>query len=91
MDRDGQPQYPTHSPASFNEAFEPVEALHLAKNFEFHYTPKHGSWLNKAEVELSVLSRQCLDRRIPDQETLERETKAWEAECNSQVVKALLW
>ena len=79
----------THSPASFYETFEPAEALRLANRFEFHYTPKHGSWLNMTEIELSVLSRQCLDRRIPDQETLERETKAWEDERNAQVVKVL--
>ncbi len=77
----------THSPASFYETFEPTEAFRLANRFEFHYTPKHGSWLNMAEIELSVLSRQCLDRRIPDQVTLERETKAWEDERNAQVVK----
>lgn len=79
----------THSPASFYETFDPAEALRLANRFEFHYTPKHGSWLNMAEIELSVLSRQCLDRRIPDQETLEREVQAWEAERNAQVVKVL--
>jgi hypothetical protein len=79
----------THSPASFYETFEPAEALRLSKRFEFHYTPKHGSWLNMAEIELSVLSRQCLDRRIPDQESLEREIKAWEDERNAQVVKVL--
>lgn len=77
----------THSPASFYETFEPTEAFRLANRFEFHYTPKHGSWLNMAEIELSVLSRQCLDRRIPDQVFLERETKAWEDERNAQVVK----
>lgn len=77
----------THSPASFYETFEPAEALRLANRFEFHHTPKHGSWLNMAEIELSVLSRQCLDRRIPDEETLEREVQAWEAERNVQVVK----
>jgi transposase len=77
----------THSPASFYETFEPTEALRLANRFEFHYTPKHGSWLNMAEIELSALSRQCLGRRIPDQTALERETKAWEGERNAQVVK----
>lgn len=79
----------THSPASFYEAFEPEEALRLTNRFEFHYTPKHGSWLNMAEIELSVLSRQCLDRRIPDQITLQREIRAWEDERNAQVVKVL--
>lgn len=77
----------THSPASFYEAFEPEEALRLANRFEFHLTPKHGSWLNMAEIELSVLSRQCLDRRIRDQELLASEVKAWQDERNNQVVK----
>jgi len=77
----------THSPASFYEAFEPEEARRLAKRFEFHYTPKHGSWLNMAEIELSVLSHQCLDRRIPNQQMLASETKAWQDERNDQVVK----
>lgn len=77
----------THSPASFYEAFEPQEARRLAKRFEFHYTPRHGSWLNVAEIELSVLSRQCLDRRIPDKERLEREVHAWQEERNASVVK----
>jgi hypothetical protein len=56
----------THGPGSFYEAFAPAEAKRLAARFEFHYTPKHGSWLNMAEIELSALSRMCLDRRIPD-------------------------
>ena len=56
----------THTPAALYEAFEPAEARRLAERFEWHYTPKHGSWLNMAEMELSVLARQCLDRRIPD-------------------------
>jgi hypothetical protein len=77
----------THSLASFYEAFEPEEALRLAKRFEFHLTPKHGSWLNMAEIELSVLSRQCLDRRIRDQELLASEVKAWQDERNNQIVK----
>lgn len=77
----------THSPASFYEAFEPEEARRLTDRFEFHYTPKHGSWLNIAEIELSVMSRQCINRRIPDQVTLEREIKAWEEERNDQIVK----
>jgi len=72
----------THSPAAFYEAFEPVEARRLAQRFEWHYTPKHGSWLNVAEMELSVLARQCLDRRIPNQDTLKREAAAWERERN---------
>ncbi len=77
----------THLPASFYEAFEPNEARRLVNRFEFHYTPKHGSWLNMAEIELSVLSRQCLDRRIPDRSFLISEVTAWEEERNAQVVK----
>jgi hypothetical protein len=67
----------THGPASFYEAYPPAEAHRLAERFEFHYTPKHGSWLNVAEIELSVLSRQCLDRRIGEAATLEAEVAAW--------------
>jgi hypothetical protein len=67
----------THGPASFYEAYPPAEARRLTERFEFHYTPKHGSWLNMAEIELSVLARQCLDRRIPDAATLETEVAAW--------------
>jgi hypothetical protein len=74
----------THTPASFYEAFEPAEARRLAAKLEIHYTPKHGSWLNMAEIELSVLDRQCLDRRLPDKETVEQETAAWEAERNAR-------
>jgi hypothetical protein len=77
----------THGPASFYEAFPPEEARRLANRFEFHYTPKHGSWLNVAEIELSVLSRQCLDRRLADQDILAQEVRAWEEERNAQVVK----
>lgn len=77
----------THSPASFYEAFEPEEARRLTNRFEFHHTPKHGSWLNIAEIELSVLSRQCLDRRMPNQAFLENEAKVWEDERNDQIVK----
>jgi hypothetical protein len=68
----------THGPASFYEAFPPDEARRLAERFEFHYTPKHGSWLNMAEIELSVLSRQCLDRRIGEAGILRREIEAWQ-------------
>jgi hypothetical protein len=67
----------THTLAALYTAFPPEEAKRLRDKLEFHYTPKHGSWLNMAEIELSVLSRQCLDRRIPDQATLRRETAAW--------------
>ena len=61
----------THTPASLYEAFPPAEAKRLADKLEIHYTPKHGSWLNMAEIELSVLAGQCLDRRLPDRATLE--------------------
>jgi hypothetical protein len=78
----------THGTGSLYEAFEPGEARRLAERIEWHYTPKHGSWLNMAEIELSVLARQCLDRRIPDAETLEREVAAWEQRRNAVAVKA---
>jgi transposase len=68
----------THTPASLYEAFDPTEAKRLAEKLEIHYTPKHGSWLNMAEIELSVLSRQCLDRRVADFETLQSEVEAWQ-------------
>lgn len=67
----------THVKASLYKAFEAPEARRILNRLEFHYTPKHGSWLNMAEIELSVLSRQCLDRRIPDKETLKSEVAAW--------------
>jgi hypothetical protein len=76
----------THAPAAFYEAFPPAEARRLCERVEWHYTPKHGSWLNVAELELSVLARQCLDRRIPDIGTLRREVAAWEADRNAAVV-----
>ena len=75
-------QLNTHVPASLYKAFEPVEAKRILDKLEFHYTPKHGSWLNMAEIELSVLARQCLDRRIPDKATLEKEVAAWEERRN---------
>jgi len=78
----------THTPASLYEAFAPAEARRLAARLEWHYTPKHGSWLNMAEIELSVLARQCLDRRIPDRETLAREVAAWQERRNAAAVKA---
>jgi hypothetical protein len=68
----------THSPASLYEAFEPAEAKRLTDRFEFHYTPKHGSWLDMAEIELGILGRQCLSRRIDNMDDLRREAKAWE-------------
>jgi hypothetical protein len=73
----------THSPASLYEAFPPAEAKRLADKLEIHPTPKHGSWLNVAEIELSVLSRQCLDRRLPDFATLETEVAAWQDRRNA--------
>ena len=73
----------THRPASFYEAFEPEEARRLLRRLEFHYTPKHGSWLNMAEIELSVLNGQCLNRRIGDAKKLEREVHAWEEARNA--------
>jgi len=72
----------THKPASLYETFAPAEARRILKQLEFHFTPKHGSWLNMAEIELSVLTRQCLARRIPDEETLKREIKAYEERRN---------
>ena len=77
----------THTPAAFYLAFEPEEARRLINRFEFHFTPKHGSWLNMAEIELSVLSRQCINRRIPDEQTLNHEVQAWVVDRNSKVVK----
>ena len=73
----------THSPASLYEVFPPEEAKRLADTLEIHYTPKHGSWLNIAEIELSVLSRQCLERRVPDMETLQVEVAAWQERRNA--------
>jgi len=73
----------THTPASLYETFEPAEAKRLADRLELHYTPKHGSWLNMAEIELAVLAEQCLDRRLADRATLEREVAAWQAARNA--------
>lgn len=73
----------THTGASLYEAFEPQEARRLLDRLDIHYTPKHGSWLNMAEIELGVLSRQCLNRRIADQEKLSTEVAAWEARRNA--------
>jgi hypothetical protein len=72
-----------HSLGSLYDAFPPVEAKRLADKLEIHHTPKHGSWLNMAEIELSVLSRQCLDRRVPDADTLKAEVAAWQARRNA--------
>jgi hypothetical protein len=72
----------THTAAAFYESFPPQQAHRLARRIEFVYTPVHGSWLNMVEVEISVLARQCLKRRLADMETLEREAKAWETDRN---------
>ena len=74
------PEHP--HPASLYAAFPPAEARRLADRLELHYTPKHGSWLNMAEIELAVLAGQCLDRRLADQASLEREVAAWQAARN---------
>jgi len=74
----------THKAASLYEAFAPEEARRIVKKLKFHYTPKHGSWLNMAEIELSVLQRQCLNRRLPDEATLTREVAVWEKERNEK-------
>jgi DDE superfamily endonuclease len=76
-------QLNTHSPASLYQAFPPAEAKRLADKLEIHHTPKHGSWLNMAEIELSVLARQCLNRRLGDRATLEQEVAAWEEARNA--------
>lgn len=76
-------QLNTHSPASLYEAFAPTEAKRLADKLEIHHTPKHGSWLNMAEIELSVLQRQCLNRRLGDRAMLEGEVTAWVAARNA--------
>ena len=78
----------THAPSSLYEAFPPDEARRIAERFEWHYTPKHGSWLNMAEAELSILARQCLARRIPDVRTLEDKVSAWLVRRNKHHVKA---
>lgn len=78
----------THLPSSLYEAFPPAEARRLVERFEWHYTPKHGSWLNLAESELAVLSSQCLDRRIDDRDMLAREVAAWLSRRNTHHAKA---
>ena len=77
----------THSTASFYEAFPPEEARRLAERLEIHYTPKHGSWLNIAEIELSVLQGQCLNRRIADIGTMRTEVDSWQTNRNNQIKK----
>jgi len=80
----------THTIASLYETFEPYEAMRLAQRLDIHYTPKHGSWLNMAEIELSVLKGQCLDRRIPDMATMQTQVAAWERGRNN-AVKKIVW
>ena len=86
----------THHPASLYEAFEPAEARRIAERLEIHYTPKPlatrldrvaGSWLNRAEIEIGVLARQCLNRRIPDQGVLRREAGAWQQQRNRDTIR----
>ena len=77
----------THNKSSLYEAFEPAEAKRIADKLEIHYTPKHGSWLDMAEIELGILSRQCLSRRIENMEQLEKEALAWETNRNAKKEK----
>lgn len=72
----------THSPASLYETFAPEEARRILRRLEFHYTPKHASWLNMVEIEIGVMVKQCLDRRIPDKDTLIRELRKWQRRRN---------
>jgi hypothetical protein len=73
----------THTPAALYATFPPTEACRILRKLDFHYTPKHGSWLNMAEIEFAVVSTQCLDRRLGDQETVRRAIAAWEARRNA--------
>lgn len=77
----------THKLGSLYEAFAPEQARRIAERLEIHYTPKHGSWLDMAEIEIGVMNRQCLNRRIPDHETLRTEIKAWQEQRNQQAVR----
>ena len=77
----------THNIASLYETFEPKEARRLAERLDIHHTPKHGSWLNMAEIELSVLKGQCLNRRIADMETMQAEVAVWERNRNNSTRK----
>ncbi len=83
-------QLNTHSPASLYAAFPPTEAKRLADKLEIHHTPKHGSWLNMAELELSVLQRQCLRQRLPNRAAMEREVMAWVTRRNTRI-KRIDW
>jgi hypothetical protein len=76
----------THTPSSFYEVFDPVQARRLTEKLEIHYTPKHGSWLNMAEIELSVLARQCLSDRFPTLEALRAQVEAWQQDRNQAKV-----
>lgn len=76
----------THKVSSLYAAFKPEEARRIAERIEIHYTPKHGSWLDMAEIEIGVMVRQCLNRRIPDQDALKREIKAWQEQRNQRDV-----
>ena len=73
--------------SSLYEAFEPAEARRIAERLEIHYTPKHGSWLNMAEIEIGVLALQCLDRRIANQDILRGEVNAWQNQRNRDVIR----
>jgi hypothetical protein len=77
----------THTPAALYETFEPAEARRILRKLEFHYTPKHASWLNMVEIEIGVLVGQCLDRRLPDIDTVKREVLAWQSSRNENQVK----
>ena len=77
----------THKLGSLYEAFEPAQARRIAERLEIHYTPKHGSWLDMAEIEIGVMARQCLNRRIPDQQTLKDEINAWQNERNHKAIR----
>lgn len=77
----------THKPSSLYEAFEPEEARRIAERLEIHYTPKHGSWLNMAEIEIGVMTRQCIDRRVENQETLRSEIDAWQRQRNKEGIQ----
>lgn len=80
----------THTPAALYQTFPPEEARRLARKLEFHYTPKHGSWLNMVEIEFSILARQCLNRRLPDVDSVRREVEAW-AEARNAAQATVEW
>jgi len=80
----------THTLASLYKTFQPAEARRIAKRLEIHYTPKHGSWLDMAEIELNVMTRQCLSRRIGNIDTLRKELSVWEAEHNNNAT-GIIW